>query len=478
MNDANTEQSIFQAILEEGTRKFGKSDPQDRKVHGKLHGKDDFLAFARYVDPDFMSPGHILKLARKLEAVERGEIKRLMINMPPRLGKSYTTSQMFPAWYLGRNAKREIIQTSYSTEKAAEFTGFVRDLCEAPFYADIFPDLKVKANSRSVKNWRTTAGGKVIGAGVRGPITGRGAHLALIDDPVKDYDEAKSEIIRENVWRWFRSVLRTRLYPDAAIIVIMTRWVSDDLGGRLLERQGLLNEGGMWDLLKLPMVDEKGDLLWPEYYTQEEVDDIRESVGDEFWYALYQQEPIDEVDRLFTDPHMAEPPDNLKKYGFLDPAFGGGDYSALSVGGTDRGSSERPNIYITNGHIWKGQIHKTYNLVEKYFHRYNLNCLFIESNQAQAVLEYELKKRGLRVRSLPSIQNKHLRIVNYVRVNWDRLFFSRAVDSDYLKQIVTYSELANNDDGPDSLAGLIKQLGGGASTIDKRYNGFFNRLRR
>jgi len=472
MSDFN---QVYEALLEEGTRKFSTAKPADRRLYGKIHGKDELLAYAKYIDPGFIDPRHLRLIAEKLVGVEQGKIKCLMINVPPRFGKTYLASKMFSSWYRGRHSRNEVIQTSYSTTRAESYTRWVRDTCESDAYHAIFPEVLVRRDKRAAGEWYTEDGGIHIGAGAGGGITGTGAHLAIIDDPVKDHEEAFSAAVQDKIWDWYRSTLYTRLYVNAPLIVIMTRWVTDDLCGRLIEHEGLVGDGGRWERLSLPILDAHGKSLWPERYSIDEIQKIREAAGETIFQALYMQEPVDSVERLFTDPKFGEAPRGMRLMAYLDPAFGGADYSAFTAGGMDRGDGDDGLIYITRGHIWRNSIDVTYNKVEKYCKDLGISVLYVESNQAQVALGHEFRRRGIIVKDIASTIPKHVRIQNNVKLNWDGIRFSRGVDQDYLKQVLLYSELARHDDAPDSLSGLIKALGPGKGSIEKRYGGF-NRL--
>lgn len=462
-------------LYEEGTKKFSEVAKDNRELYGKVYGKIDLIAFAKYIDIDFQDPPHLQLIAQKLTQVLNGEIRRLIINMPPRHGKSQLCSKIFPIWYLGNKPKSHIILSSYAATLAEDFTRWQRNTCESTIYRDIFHDVYIKQDSRAKDQWETIQGGMVIGAGVGGPITGRGADLAIIDDPIKNYEEARSEIIQDKIWEWYQSTLRTRLHPGAKVIVVMTRWVTNDLAGRLLSQDGIIEQGGLWHLLKLPALDVKGNALWEERFSSEELKQIRKEVGEKIFQALYQQEPVDIQERLFSEPHFAEPPKNLKVFGYLDPAFGGSDYSALTIGGIHE--ENEINIYVICGEIWNETLDKTYNIVERLCKKYNVTKLYLESNQSQKALAYEIEKRGIPIGMVNNITNKYLRIVNAVKMNWDKIKFSHNVNNDYLKQVLNYHELARNDDAPDSLAGLIErfqQLQG--KDLKKRYS-FVNLLR-
>lgn len=166
-----------------------------------------------------------------LERLERRERDRAIVEIPPRCGKSLHCSQAFPAWYLGRHPDHQVILASYTAERAEDNSRAVRRFMQDPHYP--FP-VRVSKSSSSVGRWHTTAGGILIAEGVGGGLTGFGAHLLVIDDPVKDREEADSHIMRERAWSWFTEVAMTRLMPGGIVLLVMTRWHEDDLAGRIL----------------------------------------------------------------------------------------------------------------------------------------------------------------------------------------------------------------------------------------------------
>jgi predicted phage terminase large subunit-like protein len=470
---------IFEALAEEGTKQFSTVKRGDKRLYGKTHGRDDLLAYAPYIEPTFLAPDHIKLIAKHLKAVEAGRIKRLIVNMPPRHGKSNLISKIFPSWYIGKHPADNILIASYGLSIAAPFTRWLRNTCESPEYREIFPKFSVAADSRARTQWDTTAGGKVVGAGADGPITGRGIELGIIDDPYKSYEEARSELQQEKLWEWYRSVFLTRLHPGGRIIVVHTRWTTNDLTAKLIETEGLVENGGKWTLLKLPGINPDGAALWPDRYSIDDLMSLRAAMGEGIFGALYQQEPVDQTERLFSEPMFEEPPADLPLFAYLDPAFGGADFSALTIGGTVQPTSSRRDdmIYIVAGAIWKTSVDVTYDRVEKICNRLNVRCIFYEANQAQKLLGTEFNRRGLRTRPVYSTVNKLLRIQNYARMNWSKIRWSRMVEAEYLKQVLSYSELARHDDAPDSLAGLIQSLGAGRTPLENRYN-VFNRFLR
>ena len=176
--------------------------------------------YAPLIYPRFEVASHHSKLISKLEAVERGELKRLMVFMPPRHGKSLLSTQIFPAWYLGRNPDRSIITATYSQDLSDDFGRNVRNFVNDPYTAAVFPELKISEDSNSMKRFTTAGGGAYYAVGRGAAITGRGAHLLLIDDPIKDMEEARSENVRRTLHDWYSSVAFTRLQPGGAVVII------------------------------------------------------------------------------------------------------------------------------------------------------------------------------------------------------------------------------------------------------------------
>lgn len=249
--------------------------------------RGSLLAFALGVLPSYETPLHIQLIADKLEKLENRDIKRLMVFMPPRHGKSYLISQFFPAWYLGRNPEHEVIFASYSQDIASGFGRKVRNLMETNAYRYFFPGTLVSDDSSAVNRFNLTKSGAYYAVGAGGPLTGRGANLIVIDDIHKNRAETMSETIKKTIHEWWGSTLYTRLMPGGAVIVVQTRWAEDDLPGHILSEQGEL-----WDVLSLPAINDKNEALWPERYPMETLLDIKKTIGTQDFEALYQQSPF------------------------------------------------------------------------------------------------------------------------------------------------------------------------------------------
>lgn len=251
-------------------------------------------AYIDYLDTGFALARHHRLLCEKLEAVERGEISRLMVFMPPGSAKSTYGSTLFPSWYLGRNPQKTVIAASHTAELAERFGRRVRNLVGGTEFNRVF-GFGLADDSQAAGRWDTSKGGEYFGVGVGGSVTGRRADLGLIDDPVKSREDADSLTQRNKVWEWYKADFFTRLKPGAAVVLIQTRWHEDDLAGRLLKDA---EEGGeQWEIVSLPMEAEEndplgrqpGELLWPEWFTEEMIGQAKRDPRN--WLALYQQQP-------------------------------------------------------------------------------------------------------------------------------------------------------------------------------------------
>lgn len=210
----------------------------------------------------------------------------------------------------------------------------MRDIVSSQEYQRLF-ETSLRPDSTAVNRWQTTARGVYVSVGVGGPITGRGAHLAIIDDPVKNQEDAESEIIRERVWNWYLTTLKTRLMPGGAIILMMTRWHEQDLAGRIVQE-----EGDEWEVLKFPAVNDQGEALWPEWFGIDELATHRKH--HRTWQALYQQNPMPETGVYFDRPSiqrytLGSQPTDLHRYITTDFAVtqAGGDYTVFGDWGVD-----------------------------------------------------------------------------------------------------------------------------------------------
>lgn len=382
-----------------------------RELLARRRARDSLIAFTEYTLPQYEPAAHHHAIAQTLEDVERGDCLRAAIFVAPRHGKSELASRRGPAWMIGRNPSIEVISASYNSDLASDFGRDVRDIVASPEFGNVFPGVQLRQDSRAADRWQTSAGGAYRSAGVGTAMTGRGADVLLIDDPLKDRAEADSEVTRNRVWSWYTSTAYTRLSPNGRIVLIQTRWHDDDLAGRILNGP----EGKDWRVISLPALDDQGRALWPERYDEAALARIRGTIGPREWQALYMQRPqADEGDffrrewfRRFNDLP------SVRRYMTTDYAVtdGGGDYTVMRIWGV----AASGDIYLIDG--WRGQatadvwIERQCDLIRK--HK-PLAC-FGEAGVIQKAIEPMLRRamreRGVhcRLEWLPSINDKPTR---------------------------------------------------------------------
>jgi len=260
----------------------------------------DFMSFVHEMWPGFINGAHHKLMAKKFEDIANGKLKRLIINMPPRHTKSEFGSYMLPAWFLGRDPSKKIIQCSNTAELAVGFGRKVRNLVGSEQYAKIFPNVNLRSDSKAAGRWSTNANGEYFAIGVGGTVTGKGADLLIIDDPHSEQEAAIASTnpeVYDKVYEWYSSGPRQRLQPGGAIIVIMTRWSKKDLTGRIL-KSAVEKDGDEWDIIELPAILPSGKSLWPEFWDIKELEVLREELPVSKWNAQYQQAPTSEEGAL------------------------------------------------------------------------------------------------------------------------------------------------------------------------------------
>lgn len=290
--------TAIKKLWQQEVERYAKSDikPSDQPV----------LSFREFVDrtyPRYQWYRHCIVLADALQKVVDGDLKRLMVFMPPRSGKSLLTSKLFPGYCLYRHPDKWAGIASYGAELAYTLSRSCRDVY-------LLTGGDCRDDAASVKHWETTKGGGLWAAGVGGAATGKGYYWGLIDDPLKNAEESSSELIRRKHQEWYESVFYTRAEPDAAIVVIQTRWNADDLSGWLLKQEAESPEH--WHVINFAAIAEEnpmifpasctvepdwrnpGEALCPERFSLERLQKIKSKVGSYFWSSLYQQRPSPE----------------------------------------------------------------------------------------------------------------------------------------------------------------------------------------
>src|SRR5271165_4553952 len=271
------------------------------------------IGFAKYIRARYRPSRVHHYIAEQLERVERGEIDRLKIEVPPRIGKTELASKTFPAFCLGRNPSRQFLVASASANLAHDIGRSVRNIIKSEDYQRIFPNVSLEADSKAAGKWNTNAGGACYSVGVGGDVLGRGADIWVIDDAFGSMLDAQSQVMRDRVWDWFNGTVYNRLEPGGAIIIIGSRLHSDDLQGRLEERERAGGDYDKWETVKLPALAEDddplgrevGDPIWPERFSLKQFERTRDNTFARDWSALYQQRPVLEEGEFFVVGSLA-----------------------------------------------------------------------------------------------------------------------------------------------------------------------------
>lgn len=427
--------------------------------------------FARWVFPDYRAPAHIMQIGDALRALAAGTIKRLAISMPPRHGKSWLASRAFPLWYLGTDPTRNVILTSYGADLATDHSRWIRNAI--PDAQRIFPGLTMADDCKAADAWQTSAGGSVFAAGVGGPITGRGADLAIIDDPIKNWEDAQSIGTKRKIYEWYQSTLLTRLSPAGRVLLIQTRWALDDLAGRILDA-----ETG-WTVLRLPAIADEGTdheaALWADQYPLDKLRDIRDRVGARIWSTVYQQQPTELSAEALGDPVRGpvciEGPEAWTVrdvFGYVDPAGKGEDSTAVVFGG----ALPDGRIGIVAAGCWRQRSIDLADVISGMAREVGCQALVVEDNYDRGYTRDALQQRGVHTRPHTATKNKVGRIGQYVKARYRDIVHGPRCSPDYLSSLAGWWELAKHDDAADALAGLVETLDAGRQVAALDYEDF------
>lgn len=368
--------------------------------------RESFLFFVTQMWPSFISGKHHQIMAEAFERVANGELKRLIINMPPRHTKSEFASYLLPSWFLGKYPEKKIIQTAHTAELAVGFGRKVRNLVQSDQYGKVF-QTKLSSDSKAAGRWNTHVGGDYFAIGVGGAVTGKGADLLIIDDPHSE-QEAKqgNPAVFDSVYEWYTSGPRQRLQPGGAIIIVMTRWSKRDLTGQILknsEKDGV-NE---WEVIDFPAILPSGTPLWPGFWKKEELEALKAELPVSKWEAQYQQNPTSEEGAIVKRDQWqiwekADPPPCDYVIQSWDTAFeknNRADYSACTTWGVfqhpNKNGDLRPNIILLDAFKQRMEFPELKKKAFDLWNEWNPDTLLIEKRAAGAPLIYEMRKIGI-----------------------------------------------------------------------------------
>ena len=340
----------------------------------RRRARTSLINFTTATKPDYEVNWHHQTLCAVLDEFVARRIPRLIVEMPPRHGKSELVSRRLPAYLLGRNPDAKIIACSYSADLSSLLNRDVQRIIEDRTYGALFPDTQLwSSNVRAVADGSYLRNSDIFeivnhrgyyrSAGVGGGITGMGFDFGIIDDPIKNRADADSRTIRESIWEWYTSTFRTRAEKGACILLTMTRWHEDDLAGRLIKAMRDDEQADQWTIIRLPAISEatpasqyeqrqEGEPLWPGKYPLPVLNQIRSAIGARAWAALYQQSPRIEGEKIVNPALLRminadEVPPLRATVRRWDLAFSekqGADYAAGALVGVDA----RGNRYILN----------------------------------------------------------------------------------------------------------------------------------
>lgn len=468
---------------------------------GFSEARRSFWAYCRAVNPGFFRDDrpHLMRLADSLQAlIERrlmgpdGEIRtRLIVNLPPRMGKSYTLT-LFNQWALGRNPKERIISVSYNERLADRFSRAVRGGIAATrsggkgfIFSDAFPGIRLKKGDAASGLWALTGQPmSFLAAGFGGTITGVGCSIGIIDDPVKNHLEAMNEAALDAQFQWYNDTFFSRLEEGAVQIVAMTRWATGDLAGRLLAR-----EPDAWQVLKLPacLDAERREMLCPELLSWNRWRQILRTTSEEIALANYQQQPIDITGRLYehfaTYPALPLRPDGTGAFEkilcYVDTADTGRDYLCAVVAGALEG-----RLWVLDVLYSDRGMEVTEPQLCDMLMRHRVDEAWIESNNGgrgfarnvEALLWSRHAWRGTRIVPRTQRQNKRSRILVAAPFVMNNVLFPSdwaARWPEYHRAMARFLRKGANlhDDAPDATTGLAELLKGGLAGRDQFVSG-------
>jgi predicted phage terminase large subunit-like protein len=374
--------------------------------------RESFLSFVRRVWPAFIAGRHHEIMANAFERVARGELKRLIVNMPPRHTKSEFASFLFPAWFLGQYPEKKIIQTAHTAELAVGFGRKVRNLINQEDFQEIFPGISLSSDSKAAGRWNTNKRGDYFAIGVGGAVTGKGADVLIIDDPHSEQEAALGAYnpeVYDKVYEWYTSGPRQRLQPGGAIIIVMTRWSVRDLTGQIVKSYTQREGADEWEIIELPAIMPSGDPLWPEFWPIDQLEALKAELPISKWSAQYQQDPTSEEGALIKREWWQEwenngyPPCEAIIQSW-DTAFlktQRADYSACTTWGVfnwpDDSGVSHPNLILLDAYKEKLEFPELKRAAYDKYWEWEPDQMIVEAKAAGSPLIFELRAMGIPV---------------------------------------------------------------------------------
>ncbi len=434
---------------------------------------DNFYSFCKHMDPKFFTENkpHLKIIADAFQGVADGKIKKLAVSLPPRAGKSYITS-LWCAWMQGKNPKDSIMRNSYAADLAYTFSYDIREMIQKEKYLEVFPNVKLKGDRKAIDDWALTTSERsaYFCAGVGGPITGKGCNIAgILDDPIKNIEEAMSETIIEKVWKWYTSTHLSRFETGCPEIHIATRWSKKDPIGRLTDPNSEFYDPTFTTIV-VSALDEKGCSFCEEVKTTKEYHSMKKITDDFIWEAEFMQNPIESKGLLFPIEELRRfSLKDLKglpdaKAAFTDTADKGADFLCTPIG-----YKYDADIYIVDVVYTQDGVEITEPIVAEKCIKHNLDLMKIEANNGGESFSRNVRKilkdNGCQtyLQTEQQTQNKETRILmkaGYIKENFIfRDDYEPGSDYDkYMRALTSYVKLGKNahDDAPDATTGLAE----------------------
>ena len=392
---------------------------RNRLLQRQENLQNSFLGFVKEVWPDFVQGYHHKIYAEKLDRVAKGELKRLIVNMPPRHTKSEFASHLFPAFFMGRHPKAKLIQTTHTGELSIRFGRKTKNLLESDEYAKVFPGVHLAADSKAAGRWESNHGGEYFAAGVGGAITGRGADLLIIDDPHSEQD-ALSPTVLDGHYEWYTSGPRQRLQPGGSIVLVMTRWSVKDLTGKLLEAQAKDELTDQWEVVEFPAIlNDKP--MWGNFWDMDGLNKVKASIPLNKWQAQWMQAPTSEEGaiikrewwRTWEDEDIPKLQYVIQSYDTAYSKKETADYSAITTWGVfEPEEDSKPNLILLDAKRGRWNFPELKKKAMEEYKYWEPEAVLIEAKASGLPLTHELQKSGIPVINYtPSRGNdKHSRV--------------------------------------------------------------------
>lgn len=448
------------------------------KLHAKIElAKREFFFYCNLKAPDFYKSDrkYLVELCNDPQwFYESDEYDVLIINEPPRHGKSRTAG-LFVEWVLGKDQSQKIMTGSYNETLSTMFSKNVRNsIMEVkaeqykPVYSDVFPNVRIKCGDGAMNLWSLEGGyNNYLATSPGGTATGFGASLLIMDDLIKSYEEACNEGLKEKHWEWFTNTMLSRLEEGGKIIIIMTRWASDDLAGRALEE--LPESGYKIKHIKMKALQDDGTMLCEDVLSRKSYEAKKKVMGEDVVSANYQQEPIDLKGRLYTSFKTYDGPlpqfKVIKNY--TDTADTGDDY-LCSI---DYGVTFQNEAYILNILYTKEGMEITEQAQAKMMYEDGVNIADIESNNGgrsysrnvERIMKEKYKTNKTVFRPFHQSKNKAARILSNSTWVMEHIYFPHNWKSrfpEYYEAMVKYQKEGKNkhDDAPDATTGIAEKV--------------------